>query len=180
MLSGPEIERQVALGAIRLGCFDPANVGPNSYDVRLGNTLLLIHDPVLDLTRPPEHVETVFIPEDGYVLQPGVGYLGAVVERVRCDGFVPWVDGRSTTGRYFLMVHVTAGRGDDGFDGCFTLEMMALYRPVRVYAGLRVAQLSFFPLEGRRRPYIGSYQGQGTPRLPTPMRRDPLYGVETP
>ncbi len=171
ILSGPEIIRQVREGNIRIEPFDEARIGPNSYDVALSPTLLVMDDVVFDICKPALAVRKIEIPPEGQVISIGYGYLGSTVERITCNGFVPWLDGRSTLGRYFLQLHQTAGRGDDGFDGHFTCEITATFRAVRIYAGIPIGQVSFFRLEGERRPYAGRYQGQTGPRLPTPFKR---------
>lgn len=180
ILSGPEIARQVELGNIEIDPFDPKNLGPNSYDVHLGNKLLKLEtrsmwsDP-WDLTKPiPVHdifpltIDTAY----GAILHKGVAYLANIVERIHCKGFVPWLDGRSTIGRYFLQCHMTAGRGDDGWDGKYTLELISMANAIIIYPGLPIAQLTFFKLEGERKPYEGRYQGQEGPTPPKPLTRE--------
>jgi dCTP deaminase len=175
ILTGPEILRQVELGNIEIDPFNAAAIGPNSINVRLGPKLLVLRDSSLDLTKAPEIIREIDIPADGYWLERGVGYLGHTIERIRTDKYVPWIDGRSTTGRYFLLLHMSAGRADLGWNGSLTLEMMALHKPVRVYAGLEVAQVSFFTVEGKIKPYEGRYQGSVGPRPPKPLQRGKDY-----
>jgi len=172
ILSGLEIKRQVELGNIAISDFDPKRLGPNSYDVRIGHQLALMLDEEFDLTVAPTKIDWFTIPDAGYLLQPRLGYLGHVLECIVCKGCVPWFDGRSTSGRYFLQVHQTAGRGDELWAGQFTMELMAMYKPVRVYTGLSIAQLSFFSLEGESSGYQGRYNNQLGPTLPKPLKRN--------
>ena len=51
------------------------------------------------------------------------------------------IEGRSSIGRLGLFVHVTAGFGDVGFCGYWTLEMFAV-QPVRIFAGVASARSS--------------------------------------
>jgi len=60
------------------------------------------------------------------VLAPGQLFLGRTVERTETHGLVPMIEGRSSIGRLGLFVHVTAGFGDVGFCGFWTLEMFAV------------------------------------------------------
>lgn len=153
--------------------FRPENCGPNSYDLTLGDEVAVYRIPpggALDM-RLPAQVEAHRIPHDGMVLYPGTLYLGTTVEHTECHGLVPWIDGRSSVGRLGLSVHVTAGRGDDGFCGQWTLEMTCVH-PVRVYAGERIAQLTLLTLIGPRRPYAGKYQHQRGV-APSRMHADP-------
>jgi len=73
----------------------------------------------------------------------------------------------SSLGRLGLIVHATAGFCDPGWKGTLTLELNNLTRvPIKLYAGLPIAQLSFMTLDAPAlRPYgheqLGShYQGQ--------------------
>ncbi len=177
MLSGPAIVAKHFQGLIEINPFLPENIGPNSIDVRLGKQLIVMEDEEYDLAKETTCPREFTIPPEGFRLMPGVGYLGSIMERIKCHGYVPWIDGRSTIGRRFLQIHMTAGKGDDGWDGCFTIEMMAMYKPVRVYAGMKIGQVSFMPLEGSRQPYSGVYNGQAGPRLPKPLQI-PDYPVE--
>jgi dCTP deaminase len=52
------------------------------------------------------------------------------------------IEGRSSIGRLGLFVHVTAGFGDVGFCGFWTLEMFAV-QPVRIYAGVAICQIFY-------------------------------------
>ena len=54
---------------------------------------------------------------------------------------VPMIEGRSSIGRLGLFVHVTAGFGDVGFCGFWTLEMFAV-QPVRIFPACRSARFS--------------------------------------
>lgn len=162
ILSGPEIVRQMELGNITLDPFNPKCVGSNSYDLHLSDRLLVYDEIALSTRRKPRTVEVV-IPPDGYTLQPGRGYLGCTVERIGAHGFVPMVDGRSSGGRLFVQMHQTAGRGDDGWVGNFTLEITANALPVTVFPGDRLAQVWFLPVVGERKPYRGRYLNDAGP-----------------
>lgn len=187
VLTGPEICRVVkrskgiavpwnetsdTLPRILIDPFDPAMCGPNSYDVTLGDTLLRYNRPFrhgvplpIDPLNPPPTM-TVPAENDGWLLDPGVLYLGSTAERIACHGVVPWIDGRSSVGRLGISVHVTAGRGDDGWPGPgrepapFTLEITVVH-PTILRPGMRLAQLAFMRVEGDRRPYAGRY-GEAT------------------
>jgi len=100
-------------------------------------------------------------PQLGWVLNPGVGYLMHTAERVSTDKYVPVLDGKSSIGRLFVQVHVTAGFGDPGFSGQFTLEVTSKF-PVRIYPGMRFCQIRFHAMEGEAVLYQGggSYTGK--------------------
>jgi dCTP deaminase len=96
---------------------------------------------ILD-AREPRNTKRVQIPEEGLVLLPGRGYLAHTVEHVKTDLYVPHMHGRSSMGRLFLSIHQTAGWGDIGFAGEWTMEITCVH-PVRVYAGMAIAQIAF-------------------------------------
>ena len=147
--------------------FISENLGVNSYDVTLDRKLLVYRRPgdgVLDAHKE-NPTDEVYIPVAGLVLDPGKLYLGSTRERVYTRDLVPDVDGRSSVGRLGLSVHVTAGRGDLGFRGTYTLEITVVH-PVRIYPGDRIAQLYFDPptvyptVDDQPVDYKGRYQEQ--------------------
>ena len=141
---------------------------PEKYDIR--NPRYLI-----DPTNPKHH-ETIDIkiPETGLILSPDVGYLGATVEYTETRNLFPEIDGKSSIGRNFILNHHTAGRGDDGFCGQWTLEIHVLY-PTVVYPYMRIGQIYFKEFTGTRKPYdknpTSHYNGQmgPTPAAPVPV-----------
>ncbi|GAA4685681.1 hypothetical protein GCM10023215_21170 [Pseudonocardia yuanmonensis] len=83
------------------------------------------------------------------------------------------LEGKSTLGRLGLLVHVTAGLIDPGFDGHITLEVTNVGELViMLEPGMRIGQLTFERTSSRcLRPYghpgLGShYQGQAGPTAP--------------
>lgn len=146
ILSDNRILEEVQKGTIIIKPFQPESLGTNSYDVHLGRFLAVYTDRELDARRHNtiEHFE---IPEEGYVLQPGVLYLGVTAEYTETHAHVPFLEGKSSTGRLGIDIHATAGKGDVGFCGNWTLEISCKL-PVRVYEGMPVGQLIYFPVEG--------------------------------
>ena len=53
----------------------------------------------------------------------------------------------ASVGRLGLFVHVTAGFGDVGFCGYWTLEMFAV-QPVRIYPGVQICQIFYHQIAG--------------------------------
>jgi len=146
MLTGLEIKRQVELGNIKISDFDEKHIQPNSYDLRLhGELMEYIYDE-LDMKKD-NPTRSFPIPEEGFVLQPGKLYLGRTHERVSSDTFASILDGRSSMGRLGIASHVTAGFVDVGFDGYLTFEIFAI-KPVRIYPMVRIAQISYYPVQG--------------------------------
>ncbi|MBN2475235.1 MAG: dCTP deaminase [Pirellulales bacterium] len=145
VLSGHEIQRQLGEN-ILIEPFDPSKLNPNSYNLSLHNELMVYEEVVLDM-RKANRVRRLAIPPEGLVLQPNQLYLGRTAERTETHNLVPMIEGRSSVGRLGLFVHVTAGFGDVGFCGYWTLEMFAI-QPVRVYAGVAICQIFYHDIRG--------------------------------
>lgn len=163
ILTGSEILKQHEAGRLTIDPFDPAAVGPNSYDVTLAPEVLWYVDsasggkPLLDARRPTP-TEGGRMPEGGFTLVAGRLYLASTVERVGSDCYVTYLDGRSSVGRLGLQIHMTAGRGDLGFAGRWTLELLPAV-DVIVYPGMRIGQATFHAVQGEvgGRLYRGKY-----------------------
>jgi dCTP deaminase len=97
------------------------------------------------------------IPEEGFVLQPGVLYLGVTEEYTETHHAVPFLEGKSSIGRLGIDIHATAGKGDVGFCNSWTLEISCV-QPVRVYAGMPIGQLIYFAVEGDISNYYNKKQ----------------------
>ena len=173
VLSDGTIIRLVRERRIKIDPWDEAMVQPASVDLRLGNSFRVFHNyriTAIDLREPPTGLTERFEVSDDrpFVIHPGEFCLGSTLERVELpDDVVARVEGKSSLGRLGLIVHATAGFCDPGWRGTLTLELNNLTRvPIRLYAGLPIAQLSFMTLDApARRPYgheaLGShYQGQ--------------------
>jgi dCTP deaminase len=145
ILTGNEIRAQLGK-SIHIDPFDERQINPNSYNLRLHNELLVYEEIVLDMRRP-NRFRRYTIPEEGFVLNPNQLYLGRTLERTETHNYVPMLEGRSSVGRLGLFVHVTAGFGDVGFQGYWTLEMFAV-QPVRIYPGVQICQIFYHSLQG--------------------------------
>jgi dCTP deaminase len=106
----------------------------------------------------PNKTKKIIIPEEGLILEPGKLYLGRTVEYTKTDKFVPMLEGRSSIGRLGLFIHVTAGFGDIGFSGFWTLEIHCI-QPVKIYPGVEICQIYYHSIEGEYEKYSsGKYQ----------------------
>jgi dCTP deaminase len=127
---------------------------------RDGGDMHGLREAVLDVREEPETVTFKIDPERGWILRPDIGYLMHTRERIWTKKYVPIVDGKSSIGRLFVQIHVTAGYGDPNFDGQYTLEVLVRH-PIRVFAGMRIGQIRFHTIEGSvEKPYDGNYTGQ--------------------
>ncbi len=89
-------------------------------------------------------------------IHPGELILGATLESVTVPAdLVGWLDGRSSLARLGLMVHVTAGRIDPGWQGQIVLEFYNNGKlPLALRPGMVICALSFEMLSSPAlRPY---------------------------
>lgn len=145
MLSGSEIKKRIASGAIVIEPFDPLITGPNSYDVTLARTLYQITSELIDPARPVD-IKVLRL-EPSLILLPGQLYLGATNEYTETWDAVPKLDGKSSLARMGVFVHCTAGFGDVGFCGHWTLEI-TVTKPTVLYAGMDIAQIYYESIQG--------------------------------
>ena len=155
ILSGNEIRRRLGSDII-IDPFEETLLNPNSYNLRLHEELMVYEEVVLDMKKA-HRVRRIPIPEDGLVLSPNQLYLGRTLGRTETHNLVPMLEGRSSIGRLGLFVHVTAGFGDAGFCGFWTLEMFAV-RPVRIYPWVSIGQIFYHTIEGEITEYESKYQ----------------------
>ena len=145
MLSGARIVEEILKGNIIISPFDEENVGPNSYDMTL-NPIIKTYSMggPLDMKKDNPIIEHQ-LTEDGFLLFPNNLYLACTNESAGSTKFVPCIDGRSSVGRLGIQIHMTAGRGDLGYIGKWTLEIQVA-RPVRIYPNIRICQIYFYPI----------------------------------
>ncbi|MCH2046708.1 MAG: dCTP deaminase [Saprospiraceae bacterium] len=146
ILSDKEILKAIDNQEIVIDPFDPNCLGTNSYDVHLGKYLATYTGRVLD-ARKHNPIEIFEIPEEGYVLEAGILYLGVTEEYTETHNSVPFLEGKSSVGRLGIDIHATAGKGDVGFCNTWTLEISCTH-PVRIYAGMPIGQLIYFGVQG--------------------------------
>lgn len=140
ILSGLEIKHRIGKD-IFIEPFDERKINSNSYNLTLHDELLVYKDRVLNmkLDNPTERIK---IPVEGFTLEPGRLYLGRTQEYTRTENLVPMLEGRSSIGRLGICIHVTAGFGDVGFRGYWTLELFCV-QPVRIFSGVSIAQIYY-------------------------------------
>jgi len=114
ILSDQRILDEMENGTIKIEPYDRNCLGSNSYDVHLGQHLALYVDAELD-AKKHNTIAHFDIPEEGYVLMPDQFYLGVTLEYTETHAHVPFLEGKSSTGRLGIDIHATAGKGDVGF-----------------------------------------------------------------
>lgn len=178
----------IKAGDIKIEPFDRASVGTNSYDVHLGGTLRT-YEPLFDYESSKEHpldcrqrrdTRDHRIPARGFVLEPGELYLASTVEYTESHSRVPILNGKSSLGRLGLSIHVTAGTGDVGFCGHWTMELFVI-KALRVYAGMPIGQLLWFAASDRPTvPYFAKPGAKYNNRDPLPTPSDMAKNFDKP
>lgn len=191
-LSGKFVKQLIDDGTWSFHSVDDAgpSVGSNSIDIRLSKHILIMlpsDRPILPEQEqdPSQLYYEVELDMDGIVLYPGDFILGSAMERVDCTNpvlthrplhsphvmdsrrYAQHYDGRSTMARIGIQSHVSAGYGDYGFNGAFTLEICNQgTRPVRLLPGMRIGQIYFDEVVGQVDLYDGYTQHDFKPQLP--------------
>lgn len=146
ILSDSAILAAIESGAIVISPYKREHLGSNSYDVHLAKNLATYRDRVLD-ARKHNEIQHFEIPAEGFVLEPGINYLGVTQEYTETHAYVPFLEGKSSVGRLGIDIHATAGKGDVGFTNYWTLEI-SVKQAVRVYEGMPIGQLIYFEVKG--------------------------------
>jgi len=199
VLSDSAIKSGIETGFIKIEPFNVAQVNPTSYDLTLGDEVvvyerwvtydpewetkvglgvafprdgsdLILRDYVIDLKKEPQVLKWKINPVRGWLLKPGIGYLLCTRERVHTDAFVPLITGKSSLGRLFIQVEATGGRVDPGFSGQYTLQV-TVQHPLRVYPGMPIAQVSFETVEGKIEKLYDGYYANSQGAMPSQLWR---------
>lgn len=182
ILSGPAISAAIDHGVIEIEPFERGQLNPASYDLRLGaevavytaseqswprSSVVCEGTPpklLLDSKREQQLTVLQMNPEQGFVIEPGFLYLMHTAERVHTRCYTTQLGGKSSVARLGLVVHLTAGFIDPGFDGQYTLEVTSVAHPVVVYPGMRFCQIWFETMKGEVPDYreAGHYTGEAS------------------
>lgn len=126
-----------------------SSFGDGLFDgMGLASAQLYIHD----IKKKPPLREFKMCKDRGWVIHPGILYLMHTVEQVCTTKYVPVLDGKSSIGRLGIQVHITAGFGDPGYDGQYTLEVTTMH-PIRIYPNMRFCQMRFHEMVGKFQDY---------------------------
>ncbi len=162
-LTGNELKRQIIQKRIEIEPFEDRYLQPNSYDLHLDcNSFKILTSERIDYDEFGNHKpEYKIINFDTYGdwLSPNELYIFSTIERTASNYYVPMLDGCSSLARLGMVIHKTAGFGDIGFNGRWTLEIECT-KFVRIYHGMRIGQVSFEVVEGLIDLYNGRYQDQ--------------------
>jgi len=151
ILSGKIIEREILNGNICITPYNSKQLGANSYNLRLHHEMLVYTNYRLSMAKN-NPTDIFVLPERGLMLYPGTLYLGRTVEHTETHNFIPMLEGRSSVGRLGMFIHVTAGFGDIGFKGYWTLEIMVI-QPLHIYPGIEIAQIYYHTVSEEHEEY---------------------------
>jgi dCTP deaminase len=161
ILTGPEIQAARVAGDIVISPFHCSQLGPNSYDFRLGDRCRVYNNRVLDPLT--ENITTLIkISRRGLLLSPRQVYLVNTLETMGSTKYVPIIRGRSSVGRLGLFIDITADLIDLGSINQWTLQLHCV-QPVRVFPGMLIGQVTFWRTFGRRVLYAGKYKNRQSP-----------------
>jgi dCTP deaminase len=168
ILLSEEIREEYRKSRIFIEPYNPGQLGPNSYDVTLCDTLKIYNldqGEVLD-SKKQNAVKSIKIPSDGLILKPNTLYLGSTVEAIGSDHYIPRYASRSSISRLGIQTNISGGLGDIGFKRKWTFEIVVVH-PIRIYPGMKIGQISFqtvnrnYNLE--KNLYQGKYKDQQEP-----------------
>mgnify|MGYP001230887447 CR=1 FL=1 len=169
ILSGKEIEKRIGTDIV-IDPFDRNNLNPNSYNLRLHDKMLVYRNHQLDM-RLPNEADELTIPDEGLLLEPGRLYLGRTLEYTETRNLVPMLEGRSSIGRLGMFVHITAGFGDIGFCGYWTLEISCI-QPIRIYPFVEICQIFYHQIHGEFTEYKSGKYHKNTGIQPSLLYRE--------
>lgn len=189
VLSDSTIRRRIKDGSITISPFDDRLIQPASIDLRLGKDFTTYAPksgrPIIDPSGSYSSVEDDYeriVCDDNhpfFYLYPSRFVLGTTYETVKIpDDILARLEGKSSLGRIGLLVHITAGYIDPGFEGEITLELLNVTdKPIKLEPGMRIGQLSFELLdEPAARPYgssgLGSHYQSQHGATPARFERD--------
>lgn len=164
MLGHNEILKQIAKNNIYIDPFDEQQLGPNSYDVRMGNWIV----------EESQHTKEVYIDTDSwrdfwqepryigsdaqFVFAPGAFFLTHTQEIIGSHKYGTLLKSRSTMARCGIDVCASAGFGDVGFVNHWTLEIKNNSKNhIVLKPGMRLGQIAFLEVKGATQ-YQGVYK----------------------
>jgi dCTP deaminase len=164
MLTGEGILCAYEERIIHIDPFYVKNLGPNSYDVSIGNWIIRYkqHTGVVDISssdvfynfdEPIYYSSNIIIGPNERILCHTQEYIGSYSK------YVPCIATRSTAARWGLDVCGSAGFGDIGYVNRWTLELINLSpNPLSIPVGAKIAQVFFTLAEGNvDQVYEGKY-----------------------
>lgn len=136
-------------GVYLVNPFNIEDLQPCSIDLHLGDELKTLNGKSIDLTQ------------SSYKLKPHEFLLGSTMEKIHVPyDLMARVEGKSSIARLGVLIHITAGFIDSGFNGNVTLEIYNCSdREFELFHGDSICQIAFETLSSPvETPYDGKYQ----------------------
>jgi dCTP deaminase len=153
ILSDKSIKEKIKTGEISISPFSQDSLQPASYDLHLDSNIMYFNtdgNNIIDVKKPVDDLMVkTQISDSGFVIEPHQLVLANVIEITGVDSkHVGRLEGKSSLARIGLIIHATAGFLDPGNKLRLTLEMVNLSPlPIRIYAGMKIAQIAFEELD---------------------------------
>lgn len=177
LLSDKKIKEYVKQGKIIITPFEESQIGPSSYDLRLGFKFRVFKN-IGDAYIDPKSFNDELIGKEEnenyivyhykytdlfqlksensiFVIHPYEFVLASIYEYIKLsDNIAAQIQGRSSFARLGLIIHTSAGWVDPGYSGHLTLEMFNTNKkPIILRPLMRIAQISFFEVSDVETPY---------------------------
>lgn len=155
MLTNNEIIKQMILGNIQISDLKKdALRKPNSCIVTLGDVLYSFGYSIIDTKEKNSYLEEVvsnnvnklkriIIPKCGLLLEPNKVYLAKTIEKVKTNGYVPVLNGRTSLSLLGVSIELNSGYQEDNYDGNFLLSIVCT-KPTIIYPNIEIGNLTFF------------------------------------
>lgn len=156
MLGKKALEEEIKRGSIFVENSDD-KILTNSISVSLSDVLKQYTE-TLDVTKSSP-TNTIIIPKEGLKLELNSLYLGRTVEYTKTYGFVPILVGTDDLAAIGVEAHITAGFGDNGFEGTWTLEIWCTNETI-LYTDMPIGEIIYLPVIGQHKYYRGKYYRQ--------------------
>ncbi len=152
ILTGSAIHEAIQKGDITIDPYNKNCLNPNSYNYRIGNTLKVFDK----FSKGKAHFNKIELNDSGFILKPGQTYLANTLEKIGSDKYAMSLIGRSSLGRLGLFLQLSANLGHTLSNHKWTLEIVAT-KPIKIYSGMKIGQISFWSNKGDIKPYEGTY-----------------------
>lgn len=169
-------------------------IGSSSIDLRLGTQFKIIKITKHAYFEPNKEIEEIkrellnytenihVAPMEPFILHPREFVLASTLEYIKLPpNLAGRLEGRSTWGRVGLQIHSTAGFVDPGFEGTLVFELYNAGKiPLPLFAGIRVAQISFYECSDATIPYnrkVEAKYSKSTEIVDALFFKDPEYKI---
>lgn len=158
ILTWSKIISEFKKGNITIAPFDENMVNPNSYNYRIWNKIKRFshHD------GEKLHFIEEDIPDSWYILVPHQMYLASTFETIGSNKYMTSLIGRSSLGRLWLFLQLSANIWHTWTCHNRTLELVST-KAFIIYPFMKIGQVSFWVNDGVIDPYKWLYKNYNIP-----------------